>query len=609
MHQTSGRTTHGPCGRLIAFALVASCAVAEETSPAPQAERRNRVLESVRQWGLRGSSSAPSSAAISGSPSRTLESAAPRRLACESTILALLPPPQVIDYTVCIENRSSKEDTSAAGANTAIAAECWCKHNVTKVMQDLDCCGAGDFGDQCSVQCNPDCEDAHSQKCIDECSPLCLEAHYEGEECAQTCRNEGCYEKLLCIAENSWKETLSGSRTRVCNEAAFYNSAEAKKYSDCLQEMPLRTNWQRIHAQNHCICRENLKTAAASATCCGSAFFNRSVCNKECASDADCTSTEAATCLRDCEQKCTVMNPNFVTRACNDHCLIPTAPCFKYQTCKPQKARQELEYNYVCSDNTKPNPNGCCKQTYENGVVAEGCPTLCQNKMRYVFNHGLECRCEKCPETKAAFKFELNETVVAGIYANGIKIAQAIAREVGLEHHQPTPKMLQLVKERNEQVLQTAQDLNSMTNAEAETQIAEINVRYNRYLRQQAVTDLERMQRGLDPEPVNGVGSNPGGETGRRRRGQRGGGRGGDDDHGMMMPIVATLVGLFLTLGVLFGVWKCYCRRKGSPSRLDVEPTEGDNVVVVGRPVGADGAANDVTGGAPVQQAQKKGDA
>lgn len=430
--------------------------------------------------------------------------------------------------------------------------------------------------------------------------------------CVENCHRFNCSAQILCIAAQAAADTASGAMGLVCSEPEFFNSNEINTFFQCETRFPRRTNWQRHNVIDHCLCSSNVPAAAASAHCCGASWADEEICGINCLSTSQCETPAALTCRQTCHDVCETMQEDYVLNTCYNQCFANTSSsCLQYISCPPLLGVGELVYDYVCDDGEAPALNGCCQRTNRQGITRESCPSLCRSGRRYIFSHGTECKCTGCPTTQAQVTEELNATVIGNVYEQGNGILAEIAREVDLLHHQPTPRMQVLIRERNDEVLEVMRRVGAVPNSEATAAIAAINERFAALLLAQARRDKALMDQGLPPEAADPLEGPPEAADPLEGAPTRPAGGEEEEDSGPRLGEVAAFVGVLLGICgccALGGAYVMYSGKGAAGATAEAAaaaaatthaPQAGDTTVVMGRPVeGAEAAGMAV--GAPV---------
>jgi len=526
-------------------------------------------------------------------------------------VMHMMPPPALQNYYSCmaLAERDPSIDWGVAGTSVRLHGECWCNNSAKAAVDSFNCCGHEAFSPFCKLRCSPDCSSVNAQACITECPALCLERdHAPNDQTCQRCRDNNCNEWLICIAEHAQTQTMLGLHERICDKKAFHTSPEVLKFHTCQKTYPQRTYWHRINSQEHCMCSEDVQTAAARHSCCNANWARDAICgvptcsdnsvDKCCRTTTQCDSPEAKACLNVCKDKCVTIGGSYIFKECNEQCFN-SSTCMKYVSCKPLHTRAETSYEYICNDGSSPQGNGCCSQQISPGLVRPVCPSLCKRKGRYILDTGeVECQCAGCPATNEQATNVLNLTVVDSVYANGNAIATSIAKEVGLSNHLATPRMQQIVTERNSKVLSAMREIGALPNAKTQAEITRINAVFNELLLAQARRDKALQAQGKEPEPElpPTKATDPSEISGSTPEDE------GEFPIGIVIGIcVAVVIGICAA-----GLMYTLTRPKSTPppalpqqSSGTVTPNDGDLTVVVGRAVA--GAPANTQPGAPVQ--------
>lgn len=392
---------------------------------------------------------------------------------CQVSLLQFFPPPAFLKFEECLHKKMESIDTGVVGAGSDIAARCWCDSKVKESVDALGCCTHPDFKHLCEMKCNPDCQSAEAQKCLDQCPPICLEPDLAPPSCMDGCASGECHKHLLCITEHSKNQTQSGALAKTCDEKAFAESAEMSSYVQCQTDFPRRTYWQRKNSQMHCACKHNLAQALSKSTCCDASWATGG-CSLECASD--CSTPEATACLDKCRNECKFQGADAVVTTCYDKCLKVEGECHRYSACPPL---EQLSFDYVCDAGELPAKNGCCQEPHSTGdgkvETKPGCPALCDSRQVHMLPHGPECLCSGCPKDEIEARKKMEVLLEEALWANGQELLVEIAHLAELKMG-PTPEMQRLMAERNEKLKESF--LASANNVEGEQEMIRINDEY-----------------------------------------------------------------------------------------------------------------------------------
>jgi len=347
----------------------------------------------------------------------------------------------VMDFNECVAHLEQTADFHVAGAEIAIQAECWCRHNVSEVYENLGCCDDPRLWQWCRIDCSPDCASDAAQKCTDACPAICLEEHYAIPTCSESCAAHDCHEQMLCITEHAKNWTNLGLLDHVCHDVDWQQSQHVQDYQECVAGVPQRTYWNWRNAINHCICKTDVKNATEEHHCC-KALWAGDLCNASFCPDLGmCDSDEALDCAETCNDIC--QNIKAPSSECSQKCLDDDGECSQYLFCPPPPAKP---FDYLCASGSAPDSGGCCVEPHSSQST---CPFLCDSGTKLLLSHGAECVCQNCPTTQAEqlekFKVEVTE---GGRYLAGGEayLAEIVAR-VGLDA--PTSLMLSLLEQRN----------------------------------------------------------------------------------------------------------------------------------------------------------------
>ncbi|CAD7939905.1 unnamed protein product [Amoebophrya sp. A25] len=364
---------------------------------------------------------------------------------CQAFWLQAYEPAPFVTFLNCVHNKFPSLDLS-------LPLDCWCENNLTPLWRNMyttvagsnsadwmrtpvDCCKYSGWANYCTLDCNPDCNDARAETCRNECLPLCLEDQYRTEIIASgqsVCNCGGCWDKIRCIHDHAQNRNRPDFQ-KVCDLSVFERSIEAQNYFNCVQRYPHATTWEQATASAHCVCEANLKAALERTNCCAASNY-KEICSPPaevggCADKGNllCRSAEYLSCKIDCERKCDHIQDS--TADCYNDCLRPEGKCYKYQKCEPPTAKT---HDYICDDTiTSPDLGGCCVRhdttLYTSGNV--WCPRFCatgdvwyvQATQKYV------CDCQTCPEDgDSLVQFWRNAVgdFVRGRYKHGLRRIQ-----------------------------------------------------------------------------------------------------------------------------------------------------------------------------------------
>mmetsp|Transcript_42792 Transcript_42792/g.98083 ORF Transcript_42792/g.98083 Transcript_42792/m.98083 type:complete len:650 (+) Transcript_42792:77-2026(+) len=431
-------------------------------------------LETLVEMGIAASAAASTKEA--GDLLQVLGSLQGRRLtsrppdaSCSTESLVLLAPSVFANFTDCVIDGYMQSNMSIPGMDVFVYSQCWCRHNMTEVMgsSGLNCCGSSQWQWVCNVNCSllgsqnleAICteEGSRAKRCIEECSSMCLEADYPTTPGCRACAEDQCDNYIFCLEWHTAQKLQEGDVSLVCNERKFDASRQVEEYWRCAEGSATNTNWQRYNTRSHCICDANVQQAATDALCCGhgeneAVPWAAEFCEVECRSQTDCRSDEAKQCMYECDERCHVVDPRFISEDCLYHCIADDSPCHQYRTCQPKEPEA---FTYFCDDGSMPESNGCCEGLLANGKVGPTCPLSCQAGRAYYLGHGVECGCYDCEESQILVDLEQrgNDTVAQALYANGVQVLGVVARQTGLRNGWPTPDMVALMNQRNYRIM------------------------------------------------------------------------------------------------------------------------------------------------------------
>lgn len=550
--------------------------------------------------GLRNRKSSFANATLADVDRRRLQTSS-----CNIQPLLLMAPPSFQDWSECIENGIPDLNRTIAGAEAGLLGNCWCESNVLQAVQNHSCCEHPDFVGLCGVDCQANCSSAAAQTCIRECPAMCLEADYAPESCYDRCHELDCLPYLLCITDHAQNTAHSDSGQLVCHDANFHSSPEMLAYFDCLQDAPMRTNWQRWNSQHHCFCTSSLKDAAERNNCCQAQWADP-ICNIDCRTTAECASFSGSACMGGCADTCDMIHPHLIRQSCHDECFI--GDCDRYKTCEPP---EQASFEYLCDNLAPPAANGCCEGVLPSGAIGETCPALCQSGRKYILPHGDVCQCFDCPTTATEAEQTINETFVgeasapggvsANVWQNGQTVLMDISRQEGLIYG-ATPQMQAMVVARNVQIRAAiSRAEQDSASSDVEREIVRISAEWH--------AQIQLCARGGPEDPACNYGnaleylpdyasSEPASQD-------------DEDDADVMMFVVIIVAAVACCFGGV--VVALYLRSQKSGQQgggATTRPMDGDANVVVGRPVDdstppqfADGFA--AAEGAPVAQGEK----
>eukprot|EP00929_Paragymnodinium_shiwhaense_P043376 TRINITY_DN22309_c0_g2_i1.p1 TRINITY_DN22309_c0_g2~~TRINITY_DN22309_c0_g2_i1.p1 ORF type:complete len:619 (+),score=162.90 TRINITY_DN22309_c0_g2_i1:115-1971(+) len=544
-------------------------------------------------------------------------------VACVPQSIWTLEPLSFEAYSNCIEDNEKTHDMSTVGAFSGIRGDCWCENNMKALVDSYSCCGDLNWAAMCEISCDDaDCESAEAKQCLEDCPAICLEEDYA----FAGCKCDDCMKYLRCIAGDARNKTEAGDIDLICHDRDFDSSEEAKKYLKCVSDSPLRTNWNRLNTRAYCICDANVSKAAVEHNCCEAAWA-RDICNDPCRTEDECATPEAQNCAELCQQSCGLVHPNYLSQECLDNCYAVTAQCNQWKTCKPTEPQQ---FDYICDDGSAPASNGCCTMP---STGRQDCPIMCDLREQYQLPHGRECLCYQCPATMEALNAKMNATIVSNIWSSGQATLIDIARQAGLELG-PTQAMQELMRQRNEKLLQMVADHEGPVDQQLEAALNLEAGKWNKVILEEAIRFKACMLTRNDPNeeklcddaealaqydkdkntPTNSAGApTPSGKE--------------DEDEGGVntLVIVVCLGAVALLAGALGVVLVMYKAQMNKAKRAEaamqtamqsgyqpgVQPRDGDINVVVGRPVAGPSDANAAaaaSSGAPVAAAEE-GDA
>jgi len=503
---------------------------------------------------------------------------------CNPNLLHVLSPASWTLFQNCLEDAYKTMDFTVAGMEILQISACWCQHDVKTLVTSYSCCGHSSFKQFCETDCSPDCSSTEATDCFAKCPALCLEPDYAPPDC--DCET-GCWEYSICIAERSRQQTENGQMSPICDDYSFQNSHAVAKYEQCLNQNPMRTNWHRHNSFRYCACSSGLTDTLKTHDCCG-ADWATSICDIDCYSEEQCSTTEAQQCLTMCREVCHELHPSRITDECIEGCFRNNS-CVKYESCKPMEL---LSYEYTCPSGGPPGDNGCCPD--DTSYLGETCPPLCDIKRNYIVYDELECQCFNCPTDQESRVEALKTQLRDQLDASGQLMMQDVCGMVELETC-PTQAMVRMLEERNEELDDLLSEHAGDPDPDLEQKLKLASEKHGSIIRLEAIRVHEC-------------------ENGNEESCTTDSGKGDDDDEekgantGVVVAIVVTLViillvcagGTFLFMRKMAGASEAAAA--GNPSGL--EPRDGDSQVVVGRPV-QPGENNVAVGGAPVAPSSK----
>eukprot|EP00931_Biecheleriopsis_adriatica_P030104 TRINITY_DN17766_c0_g1_i3.p1 TRINITY_DN17766_c0_g1~~TRINITY_DN17766_c0_g1_i3.p1 ORF type:complete len:579 (+),score=124.41 TRINITY_DN17766_c0_g1_i3:69-1805(+) len=504
---------------------------------------------------------------------------------CLPESIWLFSPPTWEKFQECLTDGYKNEsfDTSIVGSEVLIISQCWCSLGLTELIKAYGCCEHPSFRQWCQMDCNADCSSTEAKDCYSKCPNLCLEPDYAPEDC--DCMESGCNKYSVCIAERAAQSTQDGTMSTICDDKEFHKSKELIEYETCVTEQPMRTNWHRHNAKAYCACRSGLKDSLGTHGCCG-ADWAAPTCNLTCKSEAQCESDAATKCLTGCRETCEQLHPTMITEDCIKACF--EGPCKEYQTCAPL---EPLAYEYSCENGDKPADNGCCPDA--NAYGKQSCPSMCGMRRSYLIHGQLHCQCFQCPTKEEEHQKALKDTLSNQVESSGGLLMKDVCSQVTLETC-PTSSMQEMLKVRNNEINQMINDHSGMPNANLEQQIRVTASKHNARILLEAHRKQDCDAGKLDASECGDMPLEL----------QKKGEEVKTEDNSMMLVIVIVVCAIILVLlaGALF--FMCCRKPKRNPENQEggiglggMAPMDGDDQVVVGRPVTAD---NDATAGAPV---------
>eukprot|EP00928_Gymnodinium_smaydae_P013127 TRINITY_DN14785_c0_g1_i1.p1 TRINITY_DN14785_c0_g1~~TRINITY_DN14785_c0_g1_i1.p1 ORF type:complete len:594 (+),score=69.88 TRINITY_DN14785_c0_g1_i1:72-1784(+) len=399
------------------------------------------------------------------SESRSLQSSSKT---CDVAALNMFPPPSLAAYRKCFTDKlkaNNTHDWAVPGAEVAADTECWCKNNISALMEQESCCAEAVYP-MCSVDCNPDCGGALAKECIDSCPSMCFEAaeYVVDKDLCSKCNWVKCWPVVRCLTAHAQARVANGSLDKTCAEDEFWPAdkrpQQLDSYWDCWRNAPKHTShYNALASVVHCACRAQIPAFVNQTHCCNSVLYGGGFCDVECVDEVTCGSQVAQTCIHGCQVKCRA-NSATPSSDCISECLHGDSHCRKFSSCRPPPA-----YGYVCDDGRWPEAaSGCC---YEMSGRF-GCPKLCQ--IQKVWRHDrkrglpwwtrwneatdmvVSCTCDGCPATMAERRHKLEVTVYDSLWTSGQLTLVDVARRAGLQLG-PNRRMQELMQERNDAIL------------------------------------------------------------------------------------------------------------------------------------------------------------
>lgn len=503
--------------------------------------------------------------------------------------------PTYSEYWQCVENGRNTANLSVVGTDLGIRVDCTCSLNIKAFVEANGCCAHPMWSAFCEIDCADSCQHPNAATCMDNCPALCLEnSLYAPEAC--DCINAGydCFQSLKCLTRAVNDPTLGGSVPRVCDDAAYARSAEAIAYTECLTQQPLRTEWHRHNAVEYCTCQADVGTMAAAAGCCGNAWAS-DMCTRTCMTPTNCSTAAAVTCTEGCRTDCTHIHPDYVSPECQNQCLTTGASCEQYSTCAPL---DPIGFEYVCEDGNEVRPNGCCMVPDARNPTSqvEDCPLLCNDRARYRVPQpggpyvATECLCYECPTSAAEVAQACTTEFLNDIDERGQMLLLDIQRRVGLPDI--TPSMQSLMNERNTEIDTAIAANNGNCDDALQADVLVITERWENTITREARVQYDCWLATGDYCVEDDTSDDD----------DEGGGR---STRFLLLIIIVLLIGGIIGGGV---AWYCFRKRLKKPApavqqRPGFQPVEGDQDVVVGRPVEGEAAGASAAGGAPVAAA------
>eukprot|EP00930_Biecheleria_cincta_P004355 TRINITY_DN105268_c0_g1_i1.p1 TRINITY_DN105268_c0_g1~~TRINITY_DN105268_c0_g1_i1.p1 ORF type:complete len:628 (-),score=94.98 TRINITY_DN105268_c0_g1_i1:160-1998(-) len=520
---------------------------------------------------------------------------------CHPQMLSIYPPPTWSKFLNCTAEKFKTMNSSVVASEVAATADCWCQHNVKQTIMEYGCCGHKNFQDWCAIDCAADCASQAATQCYSKCPALCLEPDYAPESCKESCDSgqSRCYSYTRCIAAKAMQDTHAGDLSMVCDDQNFHKSNSLNDYETCLNANPSRTNWHRHNGKAHCACESGVKADLQKHNCCG-ADWAKGTCALKC--ETDCTTNEAKRCVETCRNSCHQLHPNLITKECVDMCFSNTSSCRKYETCAPNKTL--LPYEYQCSDGSKPNSNGCCT---DNSRLGQGCPQMCGIKRTYIINSKLECQCFDCPQSQEQQENAFKTMVLERIEQSGNLIMRDICSQVTLEKC-PTEAMQQMLQDRDKDLEMHVAEYKGSKTSELENVMQVTSSKWSARILLEAHKTQDCASGALKPSECEADPAQGSAKTGEP-------GAPASDESNTTVIVVISVVAAVVTCGLAAALLVMYRRAKKpveetGNNRVPIGPRDGDDQVVVGRPVTGETAPGDAeaTFGAPVQVDEKAQD-
>lgn len=329
--------------------------------------------------------------------------------ACNATTMELRMG-ELTDYLQCTRDKEETIDRTVPGSEWHGAFECWCQFNVKQTVEAEKCCDHESYEKLCDVKCDAAaCDSWVGRACLAECPALCLEEHHAPAGCAAAC--EGCWPYMKCITAKGEADVRSGAQARVCDVPAWEASPELTKSEQCTEQHPLRTNWNRFNAKEHCACEHGVEAASERHHCCDASFIEDWCDPTRCLTTAECETEEARSCAAHCQTACIQIGRDHLMRqpaasrlhaTCNPTdsiCIDKEGECAKYKSCMPV---DQPPFDYVCTDGSSPMDNGCCLEPDSSGAPAHRCPRDCTHGAHHQMVDAWECECYGCPMSPPA---------------------------------------------------------------------------------------------------------------------------------------------------------------------------------------------------------------
>jgi len=386
------------------------------------------------------------------------------------------------------------------------------------------------------------------------------------------------------------KDTDAGILSPVCDDQNFRKSKELNDYETCVNEQPSRTNWHRHNSKAHCSCKSGLKAQLGAHKCCG-ADWAKGTCTLNCKDETACSTDEAKRCTEGCKKTCHQLHPNLVTQECVDLCFHNESSCGKYETCAPLDLPA---YEYQCSDGTKPSENGCCK---DDSTIGQGCPLLCGIKRNYIITGKLQCQCFQCPESQRQQDEIFKTKVSQNIRQSGGLIMRDICDQVKLNTC-PTQAMKDMMQERNSALMVHVENHKGSITSELENTIQVTSTKWSARILLEAHKAQDCASGALtaaecDPSKSEDV---------------REGDNATQNSSTTLIVVICVVAAVIIccVLAALFIVMRRFKKSEQETANNSnpIAPRDGDDQVVVGRPVTGEGAS-EATSGAPVQTDDK----